>query len=241
MNRYIQLVADRLISLEATDNAYGGRHSRRRRSPEHFASNEYTLEVLVAVDNKMQRYHNQSLKSYVLTLMSIVSSVYADASIGSSMKIAVSHISYIHHDLDAQTNAAKKGLEGVSASDLLQNFCRFKQTTNIHHDVALLLTREKICRNPAENCDTLGLAELGTICRDTACAIVQDNGLSASFTIAHELGHVLGMPHDDDHRCQRYRSDSSGNNRIMSRTIDHNTHPWQWSNCSRQILSEYFE
>ncbi|XP_053667050.1 A disintegrin and metalloproteinase with thrombospondin motifs 9 [Anopheles marshallii] len=49
------------------------------------------------------------------------------------------------------------------------------------------------------------------------------------------------MPHDDDSRCQRYRGDSSGNNRIMSRTIDHNTHPWQWSNCSRQILSEYFE
>lgn len=82
-------------------------------------------------------------------------------------------------------------MTGVSASDMLQDFCRFKQSTNIHHDVALLLTREQICRNPAENnCDTLGLAELGTICRDTACAIVQDNGLSASFTIAHELGHV---------------------------------------------------
>nr|XP_040220172.2 A disintegrin and metalloproteinase with thrombospondin motifs 9 isoform X3 [Anopheles coluzzii] len=234
--------ADRSLGSEPTDNNYFSRHSRRRRSPEHFANNDYTVEVLVVVDNQMQRYHETNLKTYVLTLMSIVSSVYADASIGSSMKIAVTHISYIHHDLDAQTTAAKKGLEGVSASDMLQDFCRFKQSTNIHHDVALLLTREQICRNPAENnCDTLGLAELGTICRDTACAIVQDNGLSASFTIAHELGHVLGMPHDDDHRCQRYRGDSSGNNRIMSRTIDHNTHPWQWSNCSRQILSEYFE
>ena len=37
-----------------------------------------------------------------------------------------------------------------------------------------------------------GLAELGTICQpDRSCAIVEDNGLSAAFTIAHELGHVL--------------------------------------------------
>ncbi|KFB39608.1 AGAP004201-PA-like protein [Anopheles sinensis] len=218
-------------------------HSRRKRSASHFANNEHTIEVLVAVDNKMERYHGSELKSYVLTLMGIVSNVYADASIGNSIKIAVVHIMYIHHDLDAQKKSAEKGIEGVSASDMLQDFCRFKQTaSNFHHDAALILTREKICRNPAENnCDTLGLAELGTICRPSACAIVQDNGLSASFTIAHELGHVLGMPHDDDNRCSRHRGNSSGNDRIMSRTMDGNTHPWQWSNCSRHILTEYLE
>ena len=52
--------------------------------------------------------------------------------------------------------------------------------------------RENICRNPyLQKCDTLGLAELGTMCDPKAsCSIVQDNGLSAAFTIAHELGHV---------------------------------------------------
>ena len=57
----------------------------------------------------------------------------------------------------------------------------------------LCFNREDICRNPtlpSENCDTLGLAELGTMCGEHSCAIVQDNGLSAAFTIAHELGHV---------------------------------------------------
>lgn len=50
--------------------------------------------------------------------------------------------------------------------------------------------RENICRNRVK-CDTLGLAEVGTMCsKDSSCAIVQDNGLSAAFTIAHELGHV---------------------------------------------------
>ena len=36
--------------------------------------------------------------------------------------------------------------------------------------------RENICRHPLlsrENCDTLGLAELGTMCNLNSCAIVQ--------------------------------------------------------------------
>jgi a disintegrin and metalloproteinase with thrombospondin motifs 9 len=51
--------------------------------------------------------------------------------------------------------------------------------------------REQICHKAnLKRCDTLGLAELGTMCKKQSCAIVQDNGLSAAFTIAHELGHV---------------------------------------------------
>lgn len=34
---------------------------------------EFTIEVLVAVDRKMQEYHGKNLKNYVLTLMSVVS------------------------------------------------------------------------------------------------------------------------------------------------------------------------
>ena len=101
----------------------------------------------------------------------------------------------------------------MSASDILKTFCKWQgqlTTDKTYYDVALLLTRfglqhctatsvfyhllrENICRDPLldnENCDTLGLAELATMCNDNSCAIVQDNGLSAAFTIAHELGHV---------------------------------------------------
>jgi len=36
-----------------------------------------------------------------------------------------------------------------------------------------------------------GLAELGTMCdRQRSCSIIKDSGLSAAFTVAHELGHV---------------------------------------------------
>ena len=37
----------------------------------------------------------------------------------------------------------------------------------------------------------LGLAELGTLCDPLrSCSVSEENGLSAAFTIAHELGHV---------------------------------------------------
>lgn len=36
-------------------------------------NNEYTMEILVAVDRKMQEYHGEETRNYVLTLMSIVS------------------------------------------------------------------------------------------------------------------------------------------------------------------------
>lgn len=38
-------------------------------------------------------------------------------------------------------------------------------------------------------CDTLGMADVGTVCDPArSCAIVEDDGLQAAFTAAHELG-----------------------------------------------------
>nr|CAD7263005.1 unnamed protein product [Timema shepardi] len=106
----------------------------------------------------------------------------------------------------------------------------------------LLCFRETICRDPfQQKCDTLGLAELGTMCKtNTSCAIVQDTGLSAAFTIAHELGHVLSMPHDDDMSCRRFHGNSIKRN-VMSRMLDNNTNPWVWSKCSTHYLTEFLE
>lgn len=104
-----------VIPDEATEST----HRRKRSIASSLATNSaYTMEVLVAVDKKMKDYHGDNLNAYVLTLMSIVSipigslnninphslftlffflklkvsSIYADASIGNSINVAVSHI-----------------------------------------------------------------------------------------------------------------------------------------------------
>ena len=89
----------------------------------------------------------------------------------------------------------------VSATEMLARFCGWQTRLNQYqagrllYDVALLVTRENICSQPGsegegEGCEALGLAELATVCTDHSCALVQDNGLTSAFTIAHELGHV---------------------------------------------------
>ena len=84
-----------------------------------------------------------------------------------------------------------------SASRTLRNFCQWQHIHNeisdshpYHYDTAILLTRQNLCRM-SNSCDTLGLAQLAQICdTGSSCAVVEDNGLSAAFTIAHELAHV---------------------------------------------------
>lgn len=67
-------------------------------------NNAYTMEVMVAVDRKMHEYHGNNIQAYVLTLMSIVSNIYADASIGNSINVAVVHIFYLRDDLHVESN-----------------------------------------------------------------------------------------------------------------------------------------
>ena len=92
------------------------------------------------------------------------------------------------------------------------------------------------------SCSRVGLAEVGTICDPfRSCSIVEDNGLSTSFTIAHELAHVFGLPHDDDRKCRAYEGTRNGEYHIMAPTLGYQTNPWSWSDCSSAIMSDFLQ
>ncbi|RWS15843.1 disintegrin and metalloproteinase with thrombospondin motifs 9-like protein [Dinothrombium tinctorium] len=195
---------------------------------------------MVVADSSMARYHGDNLKHYILILMETVASMYRDASIGNWINIAVVRLAVM-------SSEEEKELINTSASKKLRHFCKWQKQHNyeddkhpLHHDVAILLTREDLCRMPA-TCDTLGIAQSGKICDPSAsCAIIEDNGLSAVFTIAHELGHVLNIPHDDDEKCKRFHEHGQKHN-IMARTLDYNSNLWSWSRCSQHYITEFFD
>ncbi|KHJ99199.1 hypothetical protein OESDEN_00807 [Oesophagostomum dentatum] len=74
-----------------------------------------------------------------------------------------------------------------------------------------------------------------------SCAIIEDNGLSAAFTIAHELGHIFNIPHDDERKCAQYMQLAKHNFHIMAPTLEYNTHPWSWSTCSSGMLERFLD
>uniref|UniRef100_A0A8D3CVR0 ADAM metallopeptidase with thrombospondin type 1 motif 9 n=1 Tax=Scophthalmus maximus TaxID=52904 RepID=A0A8D3CVR0_SCOMX len=205
-----------------------GPHRRSKR----FLSYPRFVEVMLVADSKMVEHHGSNLQHYILTLMSIVSSIYKDPSIGNLINIVIVKLEGPVISFNAQTT--------------LKNFCIWQQSQNIlddnhhsHHDTAILITRQDICR-ARDKCDTLGLAELGTVCDPyRSCSISEDNGLSTAFTIAHELGHVFNMPHDDSNKCKE--DGVKIQQHVMAPTLNYNTNPWMWSKCSRKYITEFLD
>lgn len=130
--------------------------SRTKRS----MSKERYVELSVVTDSSMSAYHGENLNHYVLTLLSIVGLIYKDASIGNPVNIALVgfHVlpdkSFANNKWTSENNtstsssSSTEALPGISASEMLRNFCKWQKEHNIiddrsphHHDTALLLTR----------------------------------------------------------------------------------------------------
>nr|XP_018915649.1 PREDICTED: A disintegrin and metalloproteinase with thrombospondin motifs 9-like isoform X3 [Bemisia tabaci] len=213
--------------------------SRRKRS----TSQEYFVELMVAADQKMADYHGAGLHLYILTLVSVVASIYKDVTIGNPISIALVKLVILRDsDFSEMTHREMSGPERLKKFCAWQRKLNEENGANSHYDAAVLLTRGILCQNTQQSkCHVLGLAEVGTVCAENSgCAVVQDNGLSAAFSIAHEIGHLLNIPHDDDPKCNTFRQPDSANN-VMSRVLDHSSNPWVWSNCSRHYLTEFLD
>uniref|UniRef100_A0A672ZRF1 ADAM metallopeptidase with thrombospondin type 1 motif 20 n=1 Tax=Sphaeramia orbicularis TaxID=375764 RepID=A0A672ZRF1_9TELE len=214
-------------------------HPRSLRRRKRFLSYPRYVELMVTADAKMVRHHGRNLEHYILTIMSVVAAVYRDPSVGNLINIMIVKLVVIHNEQEGPTVS-------FNAATTLHNFCVWQQSQNIqddshpsHHDTALLITREDICR-AKDKCDTLGLAELGTMCDPyRSCSISEENGISASFTIAHELGHVFNMPHDDNPKCRE--AGMKHQYHVMAPTLNYDTNPWSWSKCSRKYITEFLD
>ncbi|XP_029624001.1 A disintegrin and metalloproteinase with thrombospondin motifs 17 isoform X2 [Salmo trutta] len=225
----------------------GVEEGRRRRNAIHL-NGLYTVETVVVADSDMVQYHGaEAAQRFLLTVMNMVYNMFNSKSLGVRINIRVTKLVLLHNRPDR----LKVGHHGERS---LESFCQWqweeyggpRYLGNNYVpggrddippvDTAVLVTRTDFCVHKDQPCDTVGIAYLGGACSSKRkCVLAEDNGLNLAFTIAHELGHNMGMSHDDDHAT------CTGHSHIMSGEWVKGRNPsdLSWSPCSRDDLEKF--
>nr|Q90392.1 RecName: Full=Snake venom metalloproteinase atrolysin-C; Short=SVMP; AltName: Full=Hemorrhagic metalloproteinase atrolysin C; AltName: Full=Hemorrhagic toxin C; Short=HT-C; Flags: Precursor [Crotalus atrox]AAA03328.1 prepro-hemorrhagic toxin c [Crotalus atrox] len=146
------------------------------------------IELVVVADHRVFMKYNSDLntiRTRVHEIVNFINGFYRSLNI---------HVSLT--DLEIWSNEDQINIQSAS-SDTLNAFAEWRETDLLNrksHDNAQLLTAIELDE------ETLGLAPLGTMCDPKlSIGIVQDHSpinLLMGVTMAHELGHNLGMEHD---------------------------------------------
>ncbi|XP_061595877.1 A disintegrin and metalloproteinase with thrombospondin motifs 15-like isoform X2 [Cololabis saira] len=212
---------------------------KRMGRAKRFASVPRYVETLVVADESMAAFHGDGLKHYLLTLMSVAAKLYKHPSILNSISITIVKIVILSEE--------DKGPKvSGNAAMTLRNFCTWQKKMNKNNDkhpdywdTAILFTRQDLCG--ASTCDTLGMADVGTMCDPKrSCSVIEDDGLPSAFTTAHELGHVFNMPHDNVKACEDVFGKLQDNH-MMSPTLIQINRTSPWSPCSAAIITEFLD
>ncbi|NXY78100.1 ATS8 metalloproteinase, partial [Glareola pratincola] len=157
------------------------------RRAKRFVSQARYVETLLVADASMVRFYGEDVENHVLTLMSMAARIYKHPSLKNSVNLVVVKVLVVDEEAAGPEVSDNGGLT-------LRNFCSWQQKFNPpsdrhpeHYDTAILLTRQDFCGH--QSCDTLGVADIGTMCdRNKSCSVIEDEGLQAAYTLAHELG-----------------------------------------------------
>jgi len=206
------------------------------------ASKHWYLELMVVADKPFLDYHNTDPETYILTIMNMVADLFHDASVGNLMDIVVVRIIYLHKQEE------ELGLHiNQNSTASLESFCKWQMTVNPrdeahpnNHDIAVLLTGVTFCSNETSNCSLLGVAyKSGGCTASHSCVVCKDTGLDLSVTVAHEIGHLFGIGHDDGKETDCTPVADDGNIYVMSPLIKMGIS--SWSSCSRKSMQEFLE
>ncbi|XP_041830542.1 A disintegrin and metalloproteinase with thrombospondin motifs 14 isoform X2 [Melanotaenia boesemani] len=220
-------IADLPAALDLVEHKLSESERKRR----HAKKDDYNIEVLLAVDDSVVRFHGKEhVQNYVLTLMNIVDEIYHDESLGTNINIVLVRMIMVGYRQSISL------IERGNPSRSLEQVCRWANTQQRrdpdhaeYHDHAIFLTRQDF--GPA------GYAPVTGMCHPLrSCTLNHEDGFSSAFVVAHETGHVLGMEHDGQgNRC----ADETSMGSIMAPLVQAAFHRYHWSRCSKQELNRY--
>ncbi|XP_013207430.1 disintegrin and metalloproteinase domain-containing protein 26A-like [Microtus ochrogaster] len=177
------------------------------------------LEYYVVIDNKQYVHRNHNTTACIHDILQMINGIN-----GYYLQI---DIEVILTTLQVWSKQNHVDVEG-DIYNVLDNFCNWKNKNignQIRHDIIHLFPRQGYDMY-------LGLAHVGTVCRADNCAVnsfMSDSTADMAFIIAHEMGHNLGMLHDDSEcTCGRLSC-------IMAPAKSNSN---KFSNCSYEQLYE---
>lgn len=100
-------------------------------------TNQYTIEIVVAVDNEMVKYYGDELYDVILTAFNLTSDVYEKANLKQSISISVLDLIQLPFDSSEFENSG----DGKHAGKMLTKFCDYVKSTTFKYDAAALITK----------------------------------------------------------------------------------------------------
>ncbi|XP_021117402.1 A disintegrin and metalloproteinase with thrombospondin motifs 13 isoform X4 [Heterocephalus glaber] len=205
-----------------------------RRTRRRAAGGILHLELLVAVGPDVHQAHQEDTERYILTNVNIGSELLRDPSLGVQVRV---------HLVKLLILTEPEGTPNITANitSSLLSVCEWSRSVNPeddkdpgHADLVLYVTRFDL-ELPDGNRQVRGVTQLGGACSPSwSCLITEDTGFDLGVTMAHEIGHSLGLDHDG-----APGSGCGASGHVMASDGVATTHRGQvWSPCSRRQLQQ---